>query len=67
MHDPIFRLNVGRLVMDLGGPAVVARSIGVPRTVPYRWLQRNYLSSRVIERLKTAHPELNIDHYFEDA
>lgn len=60
------RLNIERLVGDLGGAAEVAKAINTSRTVPYGWIQRRFLGSRAMEALKTAFPQLNIDHYFED-
>ena len=59
------QLDIERLIEDLGGPAVVAAEIGVPRTAPYRWITGRYLSSRVMEKLVTAWPALRIDDYFE--
>ena len=59
------KLNVTRLVHDCGGPHAVAKKVGVPRTVPYRWMKSRYLSSRVLERMKAAYPKLKLDRYFE--
>jgi hypothetical protein len=58
------RLEVDRLVDDLGGPARVAAAIGVSRTTPYRWIKRNFMSSRTMEQLKDAFPSLVIEDYF---
>tara|TARA_R100000353_G_scaffold30573_5_gene25157 strand:- start:2067 stop:2198 length:132 start_codon:yes stop_codon:yes gene_type:complete len=36
----------------------------VARTAPYGWIRRNYVSSKVLEKLKAANPKLKIDDYF---
>lgn len=59
------RLNIEALVEDLGGAANVAAKLGVARTAPYGWVKRHYVSSRVLEELKSAYPEVDIDAYFE--
>jgi hypothetical protein len=59
------RLNLTRLIADLGGAAEVAQLCGVVRTAPYGWVKRRYVSSQVLERLKTAKPDFNLDPYFE--
>lgn len=59
------KLNIGRLVADLGGPRHVAMLAGVPRTAPYRWIAKGYVASVILERLKDVHPELDLDGYFE--
>lgn len=60
-----YRINISALIEDLGGAAHVARVLGVARTAPYGWVRRRYVSSRVLEQLKTAYPEVDIDAYFE--
>jgi len=59
------QLNIEALVEDLGGAACVANALGVARTAPYGWVKRHYVSSRVLEQLKSAYPEVDIDAYFE--
>lgn len=59
------RLNIARLVADLGGAASAATAAGVSRTTPYRWIERHFISSRVLERIKRSRPDLVIDDYFE--
>lgn len=66
-ETPERTLNVGRLIDDLGGERKIAKIARVPRTAPYRWRRLNYISSGVLERVKTAHPELDLDEYFEIA
>ena len=61
-----YRINIEALVGDLGGAAAVARTLGIVRTAPYGWIRRRYISSRVLEQLKTAYPEVDIDAYFEE-
>lgn len=58
------RLDVERLVKDLGGPSAVAAMTGKPRTAPYRWMKTRYVNSQVLERIKNARPEMNLDDYF---
>ncbi len=59
-------LNIGRLVQDLGGAAAVAHAVGVVRTAPYAWVRRGHIRTTVVEKIKTAHPELELDKYFEE-
>ena len=51
--------------VKLGGAAEAARRAGVTRTVPYGWIRRGYVSSRILENLKAASPELDLNAYFE--
>tara|TARA_B100000131_G_scaffold120007_1_gene117003 strand:+ start:4726 stop:5019 length:294 start_codon:yes stop_codon:yes gene_type:complete len=60
------RLNISRLIEDLGGVSSVAKLAGVVRTAPYGWVNRHYLSSPVLEKIKSAHPELDLNSYFEN-
>jgi hypothetical protein len=62
-----YRLNVKRLVDDLGGAAGTALMVGVQRTAPYRWIKDQYLSSYAMERIKAARPDIVLDDYFEEA
>lgn len=59
------KLNIEALIEDLGGAACVAKALGVARTAPYGWVKRHYVSSRVLEQLKSAFPEVDINAYFE--
>ena len=59
------QLNIGRLVESVGGAAQAARIAGTVRTAPYGWIKRNYISSVVLAKILSAHPNLNIDDYFE--
>ena len=61
------KLNVSKLIEDLGGARAAANICGVARTVPYGWIKRGYLGSPVIERIKAAHPNLDLDYYFQEA
>ena len=58
------KLNVKALIAACGGASVVASQTDVVRTAPYGWIRRNYMSSKVLEKLKAANPELRIDDYF---
>ncbi len=66
MNTPTpLRLNVQRLIDDLGGAAAAAQIAGKARTAPYRWVKDGYLSSYTLEKIKAARPELDLDAYFE--
>lgn len=60
------RLNVHKLVHDLGGPAKVASIVGTVRTAPYRWIKKNYIGSPTLAKIKAAIPQLDLNYYFED-
>ena len=60
------RLNVSRLVRDLGGAAKVASIVGTVRTAPYRWIKKNYIGSPALAKIKAAIPQLDLNYYFED-
>ena len=59
------RLNISRLVQDVGGATKAATTAGVVRTAPYGWIKRNYIGSPVLEKLLSANPDIKIDDYFE--
>lgn len=60
------KLNITALIDDLGGVANAAKIAGVVRTAPYGWMRRQYLSSVVLEKIKAAYPDLDLDKYFEE-
>ena len=60
------KLNIQRLIDDLGGASAVAQIAGVVRTAPYGWINRAYVSNVVLERIKSQKPELDLDLYFEE-
>lgn len=60
------KLNITALIADLGGAARVAEMAGVVRTAPYGWVRREYVSSVVLEKIKAANPDLDLDLYFEE-
>lgn len=60
------KLNISALISDLGGAAKVAEMAGVVRTAPYGWVRREYVSSVVLEKIKAANPDLDLDFYFEE-
>ena len=60
-----YRLNVHRLFRDLGGPSALARYTGHPRTSFYRWLKAESISTKLLEDIKTAFPDIELDFYFE--
>lgn len=59
------KLNIARLVQDCGGARRVAEITGTNRTAPYRWMTAAYISSKALEKLKSARPDLVLDDYFE--
>lgn len=60
------QLNVSKLIDDLGGAAEAARIAGVSRTAPYRWIKHSYIGSPILERIKEARPNIDLDYYFKD-
>lgn len=60
-----YRLNLHRLFRDLGGPSAMARYTGHPRTSFYRWINAESVSSKLLEDIKTAFPDIELDFYFE--
>ena len=60
-----YRLNIHRLFRDLGGPSAMARYTGHPRTSFYRWINTDSVSSKLLEDIKTAFPDIELDFYFE--
>lgn len=60
------RLNIQRLVEDLGGASSIAEICGVVRTAPYGWIKRNYISSSVLEKVVAANPDLDLNKYFSE-
>ena len=60
------RLNVAKLIHDLGGAAKTAEIVGTARTAPYRWIKHNYIGSPTLAKIKAAIPQLDLNYYFED-
>jgi len=60
------RLNIEALIADCGGASQTAKIAGVVRTAPYSWIKRQYVSSRVLERIKEARPDLDFNIYFDE-
>jgi predicted site-specific integrase-resolvase len=60
------KLNLNKLIRDLGGPVRVAEQMQICRTTPYRWLSVGRISVENLERLKSAF-DFSLDLYFEDA
>lgn len=60
------KLNIAKLVRDLGGATKTAQLCSVVRTAPYGWISRGFISSVVLEKIKTAKPKMKIDLYFEE-
>jgi len=59
------RINVARLVSDLGGASAVAKMVRKARTTPYSWIRSGYISSENLALLKSARPDLDLNKYFE--
>tara|TARA_R100001509_G_scaffold44585_1_gene24216 strand:- start:2065 stop:2292 length:228 start_codon:yes stop_codon:yes gene_type:complete len=60
------RLNIEKLITDLGGASSVAKITGVVRTAPYGWMKRRYISSQVLEKIKEHAPDIDFNDYFEE-
>lgn len=60
------KLNIEALIQELGGAAKTAEIAEVVRTAPYSWIKRRYVSSRVLEKIKEARPDLDLDIYFDE-
>lgn len=63
----MMKLNVPRLIENLGGPRKVAEVGGFNRTAPYGWIQRGFISQRTMERIKTVWPDLDLNLFFEES
>lgn len=59
------KINIARLVRDLGGPTEIAKKTSICRTTPYRWITSDYISSNHLGALVTAF-DISLDQYFED-
>ena len=59
------RLNVQKLIEDLGGVGAVTKATGITRTAPYRWIKEGGVSSYNLERIVGAFPEVDLMAYFE--
>ena len=57
------KFDIRRLVSDLGGASSVAQKLGITRTIPYQWMDRDYISSTYLAKIKEAHPALDLDEY----
>lgn len=57
------RFDIRRLITDLGGAANVASTLRITRTIPYQWIDRDYISSTYLAKIKEAHPALDLDNY----
>jgi len=55
---------VKQLIDDCGGAKEVARLTDKWRTAPYRWSEQGFVTTKVLEVLKTENPKLNINKYF---
>ena len=60
------KLNISRLIQDLGGASAAAKITGTVRTAPYGWIARQYVSSAVLEKIKSHDPDLDLDAYFDE-
>lgn len=59
-------MNIDRLVKAVGGPRRAAEICGVTRTAPYGWIKHGFISQRMLEKIKTHAPHLDIDEFFEE-
>jgi len=60
------RVDIPKLIAAYGGAAQIAKITGTVRTAPYGWAKRGYISSRVLEALKTHDKRFNLNRYFYD-
>ena len=60
-------MDIKRFVADCGGATAIAKAAGVPRTAPYRWIAKNFVSSRVIDMALAHNPNLDLNQYFNGA
>lgn len=58
------KFNVQKLIEDHGGAKEMAKLTDKPRTAPYRWTNQGFVTTKVLEVLKTKNPKLNINKYF---
>lgn len=65
MSEKDVRLNVTKLIKEMGGHSTFAALVGKPRTAPYRWEKSGRISSEVLEKIKVIRPELDLDYFFE--
>ena len=61
------KLNIKKLIEDMGGATKVAKIAGVQRTAPYGWIRQGHIRSTFLEKMTTAHPHLKLDLYFEES
>jgi hypothetical protein len=60
------KFDIRKLVSDLGGASRVAQKLGITRTIPYQWMDRDYISSTYLAKIKEAHPALDLDKYITE-
>lgn len=56
------KLDVARLIDDLGGPAVLSAKIGCSRSLPYKWIERGRISAEGWEDIMTHLPAFGVNH-----
>lgn len=56
------RLDVERLIHDLGGPSVLSAKIGCSRSLPYKWMERGRISAEGWEDIMTHLAAFGINH-----
>ena len=59
------KFNVKKLIDDCGGGSNLAKTIGVSRTSPYRWMDQDMITSTKLSDIK-KHFALDVDIYFEE-
>lgn len=65
MSSTDVKLNVKKLIVEMGGHSKLAELVEKPRTAPYRWEKSGRISSEVLEKIKKKRPELDLDYFFE--
>lgn len=51
------------MIEDLGGATKVAKICGITRTAPYGWIKADFVSSRMLDKIKDHDPSFSIDKY----
>jgi hypothetical protein len=65
--ETVRNFNAKKLIDDCGGIRRVATILGKTRTAPYRMIATGLMNTRQFEKLLASNPDLNLNHYFEEA
>ena len=59
--------NAKRFIADCGGVRRVSEDLGKTRTAPYRMIATGLMNTRQFEVLLSRNPDIDLNHYFEEA